>query len=320
MPITLGEAKARFQGPYAPNEGALISNLNLVIERFFSQGNWKGLRRVARYPIYPYEDNGLAFKQFTLGREMQAVKGARFDLETGGQTRNVLPLYWWWQWTHAYWTDCSCRHEFPNAVQDLGEGYTTFRDWTVDSQLRIRTDDPQTGTINLRGLDESNLPINAGKGEDLDLSVDGDTTTATFKAYTQIQVVKPPTNGIVKLYAWDGTTETLVGYYYPGDKVISYRRYSIPNAVNYETVQVACTQKFVPLVYDNDVIWPDNIGALEAGLLGLHYERATQADLSSYYWNLAYQLLNGSLQQEHGNPIVQVPILHAGFDQVEAFF
>lgn len=320
MPITLQEGIDRFTGKYGNNPSETRDNINLVLEWFFSQGNWRGTKGVAQFTLYPYTEEGIDFKQFTLDRSMLTAKAARFINDNGRRSSNFPIQNWWFQWTNQTWWFKEGYGSWHNGgIQYLGDGWATFRDWDTDCQLRVRTDTALTGSINLRGLDPDGNPINNGEGETLDISSNPATTTATFRAFTPIQVVKTPTNGVVKLYSWDGVTETLVGYYYPSDKVISYSRFGVGKATRQVAVEAACTRRFVPLVFENDVIWPDNIMALEWGLLALNYTRSTDNVLAEQYWTKAMEALNGALAQEQGNAQPQIKIFNSGFGQDNLF-
>ncbi len=108
----------------------------------------------------------------------------------------------------------------------------------------------------------------------------------------------------MKLYAWDGTTETLLGIYAPGETVPAWRRYQVPTGSNFEWVLVKAKRQYVKLVADNDLVFLSGT-ALYHGLKAKNALDKYDLEKSAPYWNEFFDCLNGSLREEQGNaPVV----------------
>lgn len=300
--------QARLANPKfgADNVGALI---NRYVEAVLSSGKFAGTMQEFDCAIYDWDDNGIARQQITLPREFLTPIGARYNLGQG-RSSGLGIQFQWFQYmntaprSYGWWN--SNQNNCAGQMQDMGQ-FSTFRDISVDAQLRIRTDFDETGEIYIRGTDSNGemiykelAPDNVIEGTRLSLATNPATTTETFLAGSKIAVVKPITNGPVRIYSWDGAAETLLAIYQPGEQIPAYRRLAVPNS-NYASMRVAAKRRFVPLIADNDLVIPDNGVALTRGLEALGYEDAHNTSDAKEYWGLCYEMLNAGLREEQGN-------------------
>lgn len=130
--------------------------------------------------------------------------------------------------------------------------------------------------LNIQGLDTDGLIIRTldgswynGLNVAIDHSVPYTETTQEFSKITGI--VKPETNGYVKLTAWNGVTEVELSNYAFNETTPSYRHYYIPRMHNLgysgvrEKVMLArCRRRYVPVKEDNDLLIISNINALKS--------------------------------------------------------
>lgn len=298
--MTFREAKTKFAS-YGSTVGAQI---NFTLARAILSGKWSGTITTLRCAVYDYADVGVTRRQFTLPREAETALGIRFENLNGVGRTGGRPIHNQWY----SWMDGRCCGEWSTGIIDMGY-VSTFRDIPVNAQLRIRTDYEESGDFAIRGVDASGNTIYSGdepnviEGEVLDLAENPATTSATFLAGSTISVVKPaPTNGPVRLYSWDGTTETLLATYGPGESLPKYRRYQVPNGSNFEHVLVKAKRKHVDLVADNDPLIPDNEVALYFGLKAKNFEdKQDDSDRVNEYLGKFYDALNGQLREEQGN-------------------
>jgi hypothetical protein len=310
--MTFAEAKAKF-----PTYGSAIGGLlNFTLARAFLAGKWSGTIASLRVAIYDFDDSGITRRQFTLPREAQTALGIRFEnVALDGKT-SARPIHNQWY----SWLNTRCNGEWNTGIIDLGDHWQTFRDIPANAYLRIRTDYAETGTFYIRGTDSTGATIYSGtvpnviEGTSLDLATNPDTTTETFLAGSTVQIVKPVTSGPVRLYSYDGTTETLLATYAPGETVPAYRRYQVAGAsVAWTTSQfdyalVKAKRRFVELVADNDLVFPNNEVAIYFGLKAKNYEDKHDSGLANEYLAKFYDALNGELREEQGNAPVTIKL------------
>lgn len=308
MSLTFAQARnAPENAKFGANVGSLI---NRYAQAVISEGKWKNLTSEIDVTIQPWDDNGLARQQITLPREFETPVGAKFNL-TQGRSWGLGIQFQWFSYvtsppTLAGWWNYGRNNCWQSGqMNDLGE-FATFRDVPVNAQLRIRTDFGERGYFYIRGKDSTGAtiytelaPENVIEGTRLELATNPATTAQTFLANSPIQVVKPVTNGPVRLYSWDGVTETLLATYAPGETVPAYRRLSVPNS-NYTSMRVAAKRRYVPLIADNDLVIPENAVALTRGLEALTYEDSHNTVDAAQYWAMCYEMLNGALRENQG--------------------
>jgi hypothetical protein len=63
-----------------------------------------------------------------------------------------------------------------------------------------------------------------------------------------------------------------------------------------------CKRRFVRLIQETDLIWPDNIGALKFAMKAIQLEDsgATELQQSQLFWQKCYEVLNQGLKQNRG--------------------
>lgn len=302
MPLTYAAAKARFA-----SFGTTVGDqINFILERAIDGGKWNGTIATLRATVYEYDDAGVTKRQFTLPRDAETALGVRFDnLNSDGRTGARFIHNQWYTWMQTSW--CGC--EWNSGIIDLGD-FATFRDVPVNAQLRIRTDYAEGGTFYIRGLGTDGQPIYSGtvpnvvEGTSLNLATNPATTAQTFLAGAPIQIVKPVTQGPVRLYSWDGATETLLATYSPGEKVPTWRRYQMPTGSTWATVLVKAKRKFVEMIADNDIVFMGGT-ALFYGLKGLNYDVRHDDTKADLYWTKFWDCLNDALREHQGNmPLV----------------
>jgi hypothetical protein len=93
---------------------------------------------------------------------------------------------------------------------------------------------------------------------------------------------------------------TRVAEYAPEDTLISYRRYSIPNAKSGDTLLALCKARYRPVSDPDDLLPVDSIYSLRLALEALSYESAGDLDKAANYWGLCRKSLDDALS-EHRN-------------------
>lgn len=181
--------------------------------------------------------------------------------------------------------------------------------------------------ILIRGYDENAqwvMTDHAGShidGEYVDISINPHYTTNKFTNITE--VIKPATNGPVRLWQWDtalGLTTKALAYYEHDETLPIYRQSIIPGlgdlnggcnsssttcSLNQITVQAKL--RHIDVVRDNDFFLLGNMPALKLMVQAILKEERNLFDEAMAYELKAVQLLQEELNSYEGDG--QVPIL-----------
>lgn len=157
-------------------------------------------------------------------------------------------------------------------------------------------------------------------GEELTLPAAGGYTDAALECAPNglVRVIKPKTNGTVRLYQ-----KTIVGgalkplaYYEPSETVPVYRRSLIPSlssasccgsqdGCETKAVTVIGKIRFIPAEHDNDFLPISHVEAIRLGCQGVAKEEKDLLAEAVPYWQMAKQLLMDQLQHYNGSGMVQ---------------
>lgn len=304
--------------------GSVKEQINLVLERILTGGQWKQAVQEFTIDIFSFTDQwGNDRYQFTLPARAETVEGIMLNTDFG-QTRGRPVHAPYYRYTD-YGIEC-CGLVNSGAI-DCGDGWSVFRDPPIDSYLRARVDYPETATLSIRGIGTDGNPIFSGtnpniiEGITLNLASAPVTSAVQFKAGSRIEVVKSAvTKGPVRLYSWDGTTETLLAYYMPSELVPSYRRYESPRWDRYQSATVVAKLRHVDLVADNDMVIPPSRYALEMGMRGLNFDRKHDLERAQVFWGNCFDILNNQLRQHQSNQLPKMTVSvpnHCNFRQIQ---
>lgn len=148
-------------------------------------------------------------------------------------------------------------------------------------------------------------------------------TTAGTYVYTTnecapgglVSVVKPITNGYIRLYERDTTSGDLrpLGYYAPTETVPRYRRCLIPDLQNLGcgecenvTVDVMAKLAHVPITgKDNDLLIIRSFGALKLAAKAIKHEASNDFQGAAIWWGAAQNELERELRSHLGDGAVQ---------------
>lgn len=210
----------------------------------------------------------------------------------------------WWE-TLPYspgLSNCCNRRSF----NELNGRFCTYSDWTTPKQLRFKFETSEkSGKILIQGTNNG-VDVYSGttwaKGESLSFS--GTATVTSINSFDArgLYIVKPETQGRVTMFTWDGTTETQVASYDPGETIPRWRRYHVPNITDPTTGQflAICKIAFTRLISDNDEVVPGNIGALRRGLEALKLEDAHDYVRAKEEWAAAKERLIEEREDDEG--------------------
>jgi len=270
-------------------QAELRNNINRVLERFISEGKFTGT--IQQATITAYEDS-IGNKFITLPRHLETCLRAG---NAGYKTVAVQSE--WYQYLPQGRGIRKSDQAYYGPIQDLGEGYVTFRDLPSNSQLTLSSSDTECAGsyIWIRGKDENGDKIYSTvdgervEGIRIDLGDGTQTTTETFSTIESVE--KTPTTGVITLSAG----ATTLAKYESGERAISYRRYLVDK--NWDSVQGIFKRRHVWAISDNDPIYPDSLEAIKLGLMALNAEEKADVERGQYYMDRAILLLNAELKE-----------------------
>jgi hypothetical protein len=270
-------------------QAELRNNINRVLERLYSEGKWEGL--IQQATITAYEDS-IGNKFITLPRHLETCLRAG---KAGYKTVGVQSE--WYQYLPQGRGIRRTTDAYYGPIQDLGEGYVTFRDLSANSQLTLSSSETEClgSYIWIRGKDGNGNKIYSTvdgervEGIRLDLGSGTQTTSQTFSSIDSVE--KTPTTGIVTLSAG----ATTLAKYEAGERAISYRRYLVDK--NWDSVQGIFKRRHCWAISDNDPIYPDSLEAIKLGLMALNAEEKADVERGQYYMDRAILLLNAELKE-----------------------
>lgn len=270
-------------------QAELRNNINRFLERVVSEGKWTGT--VVQAIITAYED-AYENKFITLPRHLETcLRGGQL----GYKTRAVQSE--WYQYLPQGRGILKSDQSYYGPLQDMGDGFVTFRDIETPSQLTLSSSETECAGnyIWIRGKDSNGDKIYSEvdgdmvEGIRLDLGSGTQTTSDTFSEIYSVE--KTPTTGIVTLSAGAIT----LAKYEAGERAISYRRYRVDK--NADTIKGIFKRRHVWAISDNDPLFPDNLEAIKLGLMALNAEDKSDVERSQYYMDRAILLLNAELKE-----------------------
>lgn len=292
MPITLAEARSlihRFTSPNGTMDSSVLECVNWIQQRCLNSGNWRGDK--SQIVFNTPED------YVTLPRRFESLLGVRFDK----QPRLVYSQY------HTFMEggpgelgeDCFTM----SALVDLGPGFASFLNISAEATLRVKIENVADAakTIWLKGEDADGRVIYNSSGvEGISVTTANPsvTTTQTFTKLVGLQ--KPITVGYVTLWQVISGVETKIGTYEPGETVADYRRYQLGQTSGPDAITGLAKRKYIPAIAETDLIYPDNIAALEFAAMSWNFFRESDMDRSNQFWTSALNELNLQSRQTRG--------------------
>lgn len=270
-------------------EAELRNNINRVLERFHAEGKWVGT--VQQATITAYEDAN-DNKFITLPRHLETcLRGGKAGYKTTAVQSE------WYQYLPQGRGIRKADQAYYGPLQDIGEGFVTFRDIETPSQLTLSSSETECAGsyIWIRGKDASGNKIFSTvdgervEGIRLDLGNGTQTTSQTFSELYSVE--KTPTTGIISLSAG----ATTLAKYEAGERAISYRRYIVDKA--WDAVQGIFKRRHCWAISDNDPLYPDSLEAIKLGLMAINAEEKADVERGQYYMDRAILLLNAELKE-----------------------
>jgi len=269
----------------------LRNNINRVLERFFAEGKFVGT--IQQATITAYEDAN-DNKFITLPRHLETcLRGGKAGYKTTAVQSE------WYQYLPQGRGIRKSDQAYYGPLQDIGEGFVTFRDIETASTLTLSSSETECAGsyIWIRGKDNNGDKIFSTvdgervEGIRLDLGGGTQTTSQTFKEIYSVE--KTPTTGTITLSATTGSVT--LAKYEAGERAISYRRYIVDKA--WDAVQGIFKRRHVWAISDNDPLYPDSLEAIKLGLMAINAEEKADVERGQYYMDRAILLLNAELKE-----------------------
>jgi hypothetical protein len=270
-------------------QAELRNNINRVLERFYAEGKFAGTIQQAM--ITAYEDAN-ENKFITLPRHLETcLRGGKAGYKTTAVQSE------WYQYLPQGRGIRKADQAYHGPLQDIGEGFVTFRDIETSSTLTLSSSETECAGsyIWIRGKDNngdkifSDVDSERVEGIRLDLGDGTQTTSQTFKEIYSVE--KTPTTGTISLAAG----ATTLAKYEAGERAISYRRYIVDKT--WEGVQGIFKRRHCWAISDNDPLYPDSLEAIKLGLMAINAEEKADVERGQYYMDRAILLLNAELKE-----------------------
>lgn len=306
MKLTLARAKEQLRRfaltGLCATDPRLVEQINNARERLMGmETRWKGMVRRFVFNL----NNGC----ITLPREILTLEGAQicgtrlpirnhwFEVQDGGPGN----------------LDNSCL----SVLQDRGDGHATFVDICAGSPRLVRVycdvEEAAGARILIQGFDsDGNRVQTSDAGSMVDgeyVSLNNTTPQTSTTLFSSIDgIVKPDTNGFVRLYGVDPDTaqQSILSILHPDDTTPSYRRYFLPNmpTVTPQQLMIVAVLRYLPVKRDTDDLIIGNVGALQRMLQALNAEDANNMPLAIQHQAAAEQILTRELRGFMGDSAV----------------
>lgn len=294
--LTVADARAALYQQIDPADPAtpqFIPYLNQVCERIINSGQWKNMYIALDY----LSTDGY----ITLPRRCEAIVGVTRVNRAAGvyarMTEFMTSGPGFLDDLDRDLRDIIDQGDVPTQIIQQDAGFPQF----VISDV---TDVGKTGRVyGLLPNGESVFDVNGVEGIGFTLA-NPSVTLATSMFVTQ--VVKQATEGNVTFNVVVNGSPVNLSEYEPSETNPLYRCYKVGTIEARQSgkpvLRCLCKRRFVKLVAETDLVWPDNIGALKFGLMAVKLEdQGAYEDASARQrWQDCYDVLNQGLKQNRG--------------------
>lgn len=279
--------------PGNPNSELLLPILNQGSERIINSGLWKNMYGQVDYPS--------TTGYITLPRRYESIVGV---------TRVNWPTMPFSRMQEFMTSGPGYIDETTRDLRIiLDQGDVCIDEYQTDAgliRLTIADTDDVGKIVRIYGHDANGVTIFDSDGvEGIALTLANPTVTSSVSMFVT-QVVKPLTVGTVTLSVVVSGTPAVLSTYEPSETNPIYRRYKVGTIDARDddkpVLRCLCKRRFVRLVQETDLVWPDNIGALKFAMKAIQLEDsgATELQQSQLFWQKCYEVLNQGLKQNRG--------------------
>lgn len=285
-----------------PTDTRVADYVNAACERLLYRGKWPGT--IANYRVCVNESC------LVWPRMLETIEAYAID-DVPGNIQN--------QWYEFLSSGPWLNDEAPSlGLIDQGE-VCTF-DWTSNgNRFAVYCDQTETATnyLTLLYWDENGNFVRKAyggtwqDGERILFPAAGTYAYSTLNAAAKqpVQVYKPVTNGVVRLYEHNQTTNTYkaLAVYEPGETNPTYRFSKIESVSTGDcadtTVTIKAKVRFIPVVADNDWVQIPNKDAVRLGAQAVKMEKSNELQAAANFWALAEGALQSQLQHYRGHGV-----------------
>jgi hypothetical protein len=295
--LILTEARSHLER-YAGARNDFTERLNLVIERYVKDGNYRGTKQLVAFTAYRDVDSHAVV---TLPRKYNTILAGAFDRTTpSGVAGRPLSVRNAW---HGYLSGSAGIQLCTDGFTELPNRVCTFADWTTPRLLRAKFEQTEIADkLIIRGT-LAGETIYSQDGEDwiegvsLPYTGTGAATTTQLIDLPPYAFIKPITTGRVSLYAVDPldtlpNSGTLVAVYDPTERIPAWKRFRVDIGPTFDISTLPtcgqyvaqCKKEFLLAYDDNDQLAIENLGALRMGLEALTKEDAGDFVRANQLW------------------------------------
>jgi hypothetical protein len=287
-----------------PMDEKFLRTLNQLLQRFIDSGLWAK----SEFQVDLSAPNGY----ITLPRRASALLGLRVSNQS---PRRIYAL------AHEFNEVGPGAYEFDRTMTSVMEmeEVCVHTDLTEASSVYLHVDVNDSGIGGeaiLRGKDADGNRLYSADGRDgLRITL----ASGDVNVFGTVGVIESLTLPLMSKYCSLRTGTTELGVYEPGETDPSYRRYKVGSIPSTCTITALCSRRHVDLVNEEDLVVPNNVGALKHGLIALRLEDQSDLDSSVAHFDQAYALLNAELRRLRGKARV-IPTFNYGSPGLRTFY
>lgn len=294
--LTVADARAALYMQVDPADAAtsqFVPYLNQCSERIINSGAWKNM--------FGQVDFQTADGYITLPRRWESIIGVtRVNYPTGVYPRMIEFM----TSGPGYFDDTT---EDIKDIIDQGDACTQIVQTDPGfPQFTIADATDAGAVVRVYGYDTNGDEVFDSSGNaGLELTLVNPTVTGGVEM-TVTQVVKEATAGYVTFNVVVSGTPVELSVYEPSETNPIYRRYKTGTLTSRGDgkpwFRCLCKRRFVPVVAETDLVWPDNLGALKHALIAVRLEDqgAYEEAAADQRWAKCYEILNQGLKQNRG--------------------
>lgn len=287
-----------------PMDEKFLRTLNQLLQRFIDSGLWAK----SEFQVDLSAPNGY----ITLPRRASALLGLRVSNQS---PRRIYAL------AHEFNEVGPGAYEFDRTMTSVMEmeEVCVHTDLTEASSVYLHVDVNDSGIGGeaiLRGKDADGNRLYSADGRDgLRITL----ASGDVNVFGTVGMIESLTLPLMSKYCSLRTGTTELGVYEPGETDPSYRRYKVGSIPSTCTITALCSRRHVDLVNEEDLVVPNNVGALKHGLIALRLEDQSDLDSSVAHFDQAYALLNAELRRLRGKARV-IPTFNYGSPGLRTFY
>lgn len=287
---TVADARERFAGEFYPNDESspeFLDRLNEVIERYHTMEKWVGSR--ATYRIDVSEE-----KTFFLPHYLEAIINANL-----GKTPAVVQGDRY-QFVYDGVGEVDAEGSIYGTLMDIGSSGIQVEFPATSSTLTFSAVSPVDSGKQVRvfGYDANGNWVVDDTGTPGELVVLAESAVVTTNSYSGVKgIQKPVTAGAFTVTHTTSSTILLRAESFMRKPV--FRGYRVLDR-GAESVLALCKRRAVPVVAEEDWLFPGNLSALKFGMYALDYEENSSMGKAREYFGAGINLLNEEASHYQG--------------------